>query len=295
MNALLRAWGVEFFMQSMFWILTKKETALGAVVPTRMVPFCANKIQSYLIKEMGLWNIVLKARQQGLTTFMLLYRLLLNAITKRGVSCMLISQTTEYAQEHFEMIRRAHRYIGAVDPTLGDDVNALCVSLKANLLHTQYSNRRELVFDMLDSRVRIASAEVEEAGQGVTLSHIVASEYARWPGKPDETLSNVMGSLVPGGTLDKESTANMAVGPFYEEFLRAAENPEDSASKAFFFAWWESDEYQLDLTPEQAAELAADITAEELRMSRMFHQEMKPVAWNKAKYIPVGNITGGSA
>lgn len=285
LQALKAAWGVELFMQTMVWILTKKVEVLGKLVsPSRLIPFRFNRIQRYLEIHMALWNAVLKARQQGLTTYFLLRQLYLPAVLEPGVGCLLISQSTEYAQEHFAMVRRAHKNFGAVDP-FDQTKNELNISLRDNLLHTAYSNRRELVLDMIDSRIRIASAEVEEAGQGITLQHIVASEYARWPGKPEDTLSNVMGSLAPGGTLDKESTANMAVGPFYEEMVRAMENPKDSAAKGFFFPWWWSDEYADPLNNAQAAELEADLSYEELLIIQSMQKDLAPVAWNQPHYV----------
>jgi hypothetical protein len=210
--------------------------------------------------------------------------LLLPAITEGGLGCLLISQNKEMAQEHFAMVRRAYKLIGAEDP-FNTEANTFSESLKANLLHTEYSNRRELVFDVLDSKVLIASAEVEEAAQGITLHHIVASEYSRWPGKPDETLSNVMGALAPGGTLDKEATANMAVGPYFEDFVRAMEEPEKSPAKAFFFESYWSDEYSLPLSAKQTKELLADLRADEVHLIKKMHKELQAVAWMRTQYV----------
>lgn len=64
------------------------------------------------------------------------------------------------------------------------------------------------MFDQLDSRLIVESAGKPEAGQGVTLHHLVGSEVARWPKMPEETMSNIIGGLVDDGTRDEESTAN---------------------------------------------------------------------------------------
>ena len=274
----LRAYGAVAFMQAMFWILTKKsEDFAGRVTPTRTVPFIVNRVQRDLDSKLESWNYLLKSRQVGGTTYFILRRLLLPVITDGGIGALLISQSSDFATEHFAIVKRAYELIGCEDPRA--PVNKFNASIRANLLHAKYSNRREIVFDQLDSKIRIASAEVEESGQGVTLHHVLASEYSRWPGKPAETLSNIMGALVPGGTRDIECTANGAVGAFFEEFKQAMLEPHMSAGKAHFYPWPWSDEYTQDITPDQAKELNDDLTSDELQLIKRMHIELADVAY----------------
>jgi hypothetical protein len=122
---------------------------------------------------------------------------------------MLVAQNDKYVALMFQMLHRASILYGAKDP-MNPESNELCYSLRANLLHTKYSNRHEIHYDWLDSRLIIESGENEEAGQSVTLHHLVASEYSRWPGDPEQTMSNLLGALVkPEGTADEECTARM--------------------------------------------------------------------------------------
>lgn len=265
---ILKTWGVPRFMSAMFWILPKA---------SKMIPFQLNRIQMSVEENLAQNNLFGKPRQSGFTTYLSIRRLLLPAITEPGVGCLLVSQNGEYVQEHFAIAQRAAKFVGAVDP-FDAELNTLNQSLKANLLHTTYSNRRELVFDYLDSKVRVASAEVEEAGQGLTLHHIVADEYARWPGKPEATLANIRGALVPGGTVDKSSTANGAGGPFFEDTMRALNTPKESDAKLHYYSWWWTDDYTLEMSHEEMLEMEADLTADELRIIKRIHTEMKPVA-----------------
>lgn len=276
---MLKAWGAAAFMASMFWVLTKTKTAVEGVEESRTVPFLLNRVQSHLETRLARNNRVLKARQAGLTTYMLLRRLLLPIVTEGGKTGMLISQNSKYATLHFGIAHRAYRLFGALDPH-DHTANELSASLRANILHTAYSNRKELVFDVLDSKIIIESAEVEEAGQGVTLHHVVASEVARWPGLPEDTTSNVKGGLVPGGTYDEESTGNGAAGYFYEQYLRSMDDEVVADARSHFYGWWWSDEYaELALTPQQAAELEADITSDELSLIAKMHSELAGVAY----------------
>lgn len=262
----------------MFWILTKIPSGVPGIELSRTVPFSFNRVQVHLYDRLARNNRVLKARQAGLTTFFLIVRLLMNIITEGGKTGLLISQNNKYAEKHFNIARRAYRLIGALDPGAPEN-NVLCYSLKENLLHTSYSSRRELVFDMLDSRIMIESAEVEEAGQGVTLHHVVASEVARWPGDPEATTSNIKGGLVPGGTYDEESTANGAAGYFYEQCLRSMDDEILADARFHFYEWYWSSEYDLPLTDKEQAVLKADLSSDELNLIARMHKEMSAIAW----------------
>ena len=115
--------------------------------------------------------------------------------------------------------------------------------------------------------------------RSVTLHHILADEYSRWPHKPEETLSNVQGALVKDGTLDKNCTANGAVGPFYVDCMRAMNSPDESDAVMHFFPWWWEDEYVMELDEKQKDTLEADLTEEELFVIKKIHLELDGVAW----------------
>jgi hypothetical protein len=133
------------------WILRKNpEEGETYILPSdselwnrRLVPFVHNRIQRDLDENIivagSKRNIMLKPRQAGYTTWSIIMRLLRPAILEPGSGCMLISQNSEYAAAHFDILKRAWRYFFVADPP----------------------NRRELIFDQLDSRVRCASADVE--------------------------------------------------------------------------------------------------------------------------------------
>lgn len=294
LQALLKAWGTDIFLQSMMWILVKNEHKIpGAPEVSRIIPFSLNPMQVNIESNLALWNIILKMRQGGATTYMALRRLLLPAVTQGGIGGLLISQSSKYAQEHFQIIRRAYNLFGAVNPAGSDDENVISIQLKQHLLHTQYASKHELFFDILDSRIRVESAEVEEAGQGITLHHILASEYARWPGVPEDTLSNVMGSLAPGGTLDIESTANGAGGAFFDACMRAIQSPDKSPAKIHYFSWWWEPGYRVELTRQEKRVVQAsldnvsddneseDERQHELLLIKKFHLDLEQIAWRR--------------
>jgi hypothetical protein len=277
MQAMLRSWGAEAFMAALFWILSKKpESFVGAKEGTVLVPFRLNRCQKDYETNLDRNNLGLKGRQEGATTYFSLKRILLPAITDQGIGCCLISQSGEYAEKHFQIVRRAYNMI-AMDNPFDPSVNLLNKALKNNLLHTAYSNRRELVFDQLQSQISVYSAEVEESAQGATVHHILADEFSRWPGKPEDTLANVRGALTPDGTTDKICTANGAAGTFWEECLRAMNDPANSDAKFFFHPHWWVDDYQLDMTEDEKDELEKDLTSDELKLISQIHKDLSCV------------------
>lgn len=281
LQAMLKAWGVPVFVSAMIWILQKQDDSkVQLEQPTRLVPFMLNPIQKDLYEHLAQNNLLLKSRQMGGTTFFALVRGLLNVITNEGTNAILVSQKSEMAETHFLMVQRAYRMFGVRDPH-DDAANDVNISFRQNLLHTKFVNRRELYFDQLESRMSVESAEVEEGAQGITLHHIIGSEYARWPKDPAATLANIRGALVPGGTLDLECTANGAVGSFFDKYMLAMNSPELSDAKAHFYAWWESSEYTIRLDTKQQEELAADLQEDERRLIDTFHIDLQQVAWRR--------------
>jgi hypothetical protein len=178
------------------------------------------------------------------------------------------------------MIQRARNFFAVADPT-DSSKNEWHFELLENLLHTRVSNRKELIFDYIDSSCMIGSAEVEESGQGSTLHHIACSEVARWPGIPEETLANVKEALVLDGTLDLESTADGAGGYFHEECIRAENN--ESEFTFHFHPWWWEPGYAIDLTEKQQKELAADLTREEELLKEKFNLTLQQIEFRRTK------------
>ena len=283
LQGLWRTWGPEAFLRYFIWILTKKQTAASARKKrfSRLVPFSYNPIQRDIESRLGRRNIYLKPRQVGLTTWVLLRRLFVPCILNPGTNSFLISQSNGKATEHFRIIQRAKKFFGVADPSSQE--NQWNKDLLENLLHARYSNRKEIIFDQIDSSCTIGSAEVEEAGQGSTLHQVACSEIARWPGNPEETLGNLKEALTLDGTLDLESTANDAGGYFYEECQRA-----ESGMSEFVFhfhPWWWEPQYRVELTEKQQEELAGDLNAEEELLRKKFHLELQQIAFRRNKMI----------
>lgn len=182
------------------------------------VPLVPNHAQRCFEERMGRRNIVLKARQMGLTTW-IAARFFLRTITAPGVLTVQVAQTREAAESIFRMVQR---FYDCLPPKLQKE------------LKRHRNNVGQMSFAALDSEFRILSAADRNAGRGLTIQNLHCSELSRWPGDAAATLAGMRAALVPSGELVLESTPNGAFGCFYDEWQQAPERD----TVQHFFPWW---------------------------------------------------------
>jgi hypothetical protein len=127
----------------------------------------ANTAQRSFEERQGQRNIVLKARQMGLTTWAAA-RFFLRTITRPGTLTLEVAHTQEAAEEIFRIVHRFLDYLPA--------------GLREGPLRTSRDNTRQIVFPEIDSQYRVVSAGDRNAGRGMTIQNLHCSELARWPG-----------------------------------------------------------------------------------------------------------------
>jgi hypothetical protein len=198
----------------------------------------ANAVQRAFETRRGEKNIVLKARQMGLTTWAA-GRFFLKTITRPGTLTLEVAHTQEAAEDIFRIV---HRF-----------VDSLPKVLREGPLRTSRDNVRQIVFPQIDSTYRVVSAGDRNAGRGLTVQNLHCSELARWPGDPAETLAGLRAAMTPGAELILESTPDGVGGCFHEEWLKAPE----MEMVRHFFPWWMEKRYR------SAAVDAASVTDEE--------------------------------
>ena len=179
----------------------------------------ANPAQLLFEKRRGQRNIVLKARQMGLTTW-IAGRFFLKTITARGVLTVQVAHTQPAAEAIFRMVQRFY--------------DALPEDLRKGPLKRSRANIRQMIFPELDSEFRVLSAADSNCGRGLTVQNMHLSELSRWPGDSAATLAGLRAALTPTGELVMESTPNGAAGAFYEEWQQAPAK----GTVRHFFPWW---------------------------------------------------------
>ena len=100
-------------------------------------PLCANTVQQAFEIQHGARNIVLKARQVGLTTWAAA-RFFLKTITQPGTLTLQVAHTQESAEEIFRIV---HRFL-----------DYLPDHLRKGCLRTSRANVRQIVFPEFDSQ-----------------------------------------------------------------------------------------------------------------------------------------------
>lgn len=192
----------------------------------RVIPLALNAAQKSFEERCGQRNVVLKARQMGISTWAAA-RFFLATITRPGTLTVQVAHTQESAEEIFRMV---HRF-----------VEHLPADLKRGALRRSRSNKRQLVFPALDSEYRVETAGDANAGRGLTIQNLHCSEVARWGAVGAEVLASLRAAVPPGGEILLESTANGMGGCFYEEWVGA----EEKGYVRHFFPWWMDAAYRV--------------------------------------------------
>jgi hypothetical protein len=204
-------------------------------------PLHLNRAQQEYSRKCSKQNIVLKARQVGITTY-IAARFFMQTITRPGMLTVQVAHSLESAESIFSIVRRYWE--------------KLPERLRTSALIHSRANTRQLVFPLLDSEYRVEMADAN-AGRGMTIHNLHCSEVSRWPRGAAETLASLRAAVAPGGEIVLESTPNGAAGTFYDEWQKANE----TGYTQHFFPWWYEESYRepsckgetLPLTPEESS------------------------------------------
>jgi len=229
-------------------------------------PLRANAAQRAFERRRGQKNIVLKARQMGMTTWVAA-RFFLKTMTQPGTLTLEVAHTQEAAEEIFRIV---HRF-----------VDWLPEELRNGPLKTSRANARQLVFPEMDAQYRVVTAGDRNAGRGLTVQNLHCSELARWPGDPAETLAGLRAALAPEGELVLESTPEGVGGCFYEEWQKA----DETGTVRHFLPWWMEKRYRGEavaresLSEEEEALMARErLSLEQIGFRRRMRTEFRGLA-----------------
>ncbi len=225
-----------FLAETLLWVRDRRG---------KQVQLKPNRAQLEYERKRGQSNIVLKARQMGISTWVA-GRFFLKTITQPGTLTVQVAHTQAAAEGIFRCV---HRFL-----------RRLPSALRTGALRTGRASARQIVFPALDSEYRVETAGDPNAGRGATIQNLHCSEVSRWPGDAQETLAGLRAALPATGELVLESTPNGADGCFFEEWQKAATAAGGEGMVGHFFPWWWEPEYK-------AREVAeADWTDEERKL-----------------------------
>ena len=219
-------------------------------------PLIANPAQQRFERRSKHHNIVLKARQMGLTTWAAA-RFLLSTITHPGTLTLQVAHTQESAEDIFRIV---HRFVEWLPSTL-----------RTGVLRTSHTNVRQIIFPEIDAQYRVVSAGERNAGRGLTVQNLHCSELARWPSDPAETLAGLRAAMTKDAESILESTPDGVGGCFYEEWQKA----DETGMIKHFFPWW--------LEPSYRASAAdpATLSEDEQRLGKLYHLDLEQIAYRR--------------
>jgi hypothetical protein len=222
------------------------------------VPFVPNRAQLTLIDNLTGWDIVLKARQLGMSTAIqawLFYQHM------RGNAR---TNTLCHDDELTSVLRRmVDRYYDNLPDTVRPP--------------RKYANAKLTTYDALDSEGSIATVGGQagkKKGRGGSVTHIHGSEVAFWP-----DAESVMAAAMQAGNpaIVLESTPNGMTGWFYERCMEALAG--DSIWTLHFFPWWDDDEYRIPLGQGETF----DYTEDEAALVDAHGLDAEQIAWRRLK------------
>jgi hypothetical protein len=212
-------------------------------------------------------NIVLKARQLGITTYVAA-RFFVQTITRPGTLTVQVAHSQESAESIFRIVQRFWENLPGY--------------LRNGALVKSRSNVRQIVFPFLDSEYRVETAD-DGAGRGMTIHNLHCSEVSRWPRGLD-ALASLRAAVVPGGEVVLESTPNGASGAFYAEWQAASE----TGYTQHFFPWWYEDCYREPAIPSEVAAL----TFEEKELVEEHGLVGEQIAWRRKQWKTFRALAG---
>ena len=191
------------------------------------VKFLMNDAQDWMYDNKHFWNLVLKSRQLGMTTFIDLY-ILDSALFTENIECAIIAHTKDDAQK---ILRRKIKY---PYHNLPDPIK--------NRVRLEKDSESEVIF----SNGSVISTGTSARSGTLQILHIseFAKVCAKYPEKAREIVTGSIETLAPGQELYIESTAEGREGYFYSYCKTARDrsklhyplNPQEF--KLHFFPWY---------------------------------------------------------
>lgn len=207
----------------------------------------------------GMWycNLILKARQLGISTFICLLfldRCLFNSNLAAGILC----HTLEDSEHMFKRIKFAY-------DSLPDEIKAIRTATIDSARELRFSNG--------------SSLRVGTSMRGSTFQYLHISEFgklcAKFPEKAREVITGSLNTLTAGQYCFIESTAEGRDGHFYDMCCRARAVKESETKltpldfKFHFFPWWRCPEYRLEASipiPQDTAKYFHELEAKGINL-----------------------------
>jgi hypothetical protein len=230
--------------------------------------FTFNSAQEYLDakleeqkKKIGkIRALIVKGRQQGCSTYVSA-RFYHKTTRKSGISTFILSHEAETTKKLFKMVERYNDNCPApLRPA------------------AKVANKREYVFDQINSDYAVGTAGNKDVGRGGTIQLFHGSEVAFWE-NTNEIQTVILQSIPDADNTEiiLESTANGMGNMFYDMCMDAVNGIGDYI--VVFIPWFWQAEYQRETPPDGKYEL----TPEEVELQLLYDLSIQQIYWRRAK------------
>ena len=231
----------------------------------QLVRYVPNRVQLEFRKNRTSRDLVLKARQHGMSTEIQAHHFV-QSITRR-----VRSATLAHDDVGTQFLRRmADRFWvnipEGIRPPRGLD----------NATTTSYTDT--------GSEVLIATAGGKNKGRAGTYTLAHGSEVAFWSDAP-AIMAGLLQGVPQDGHIVLESTPNGAQGYFYERCMEALDGSSDWT--LHFFEWWWSNDYRTPLEEGETLEPYAD---DELALIAKHNLQPEQIKWRRKKQRELGRL-----
>ena len=216
------------------------------------VPFILNPAQLKFLENMTGRDEILKARQEGFSSF-IIAMFTYDFLFKRNSISMSLSYETGAAEK---LLDKAKLYI----KNLG--------------IPLRYNSRNEMYNEAMGSTFYIGTAAAVTTGRGQTINNLHASEVAFYR-DADKLMTGLLQSVPKDGRVILESTANGMGDYFHKNWVKGVNG--DGAFAPHFFSWKEDLDYQLPV--DKTFKLNSEQTAEMIEYGLTKEQ----IAWKAEK------------
>lgn len=236
----------RYLLEEICWVLDER------VKPPMKQRFVPNDVQREFMSDMWFWNVILKARQQGMSALIALLvfvHVLMNENFRAGI----IDRTDEEAKKKLARIRFAYDNL---------HLTPLGAVLKAAMPLIAPTNDHTMSF------ANGAQIYAATSLRGGVVNMLWISELGmialKDPAKAAEIMGGSLEAVHPGNIAVIESTHEGGrYGENYRMIRLAQKSPPhpymtNMQWKFHFFAWWQNRRYSADLYPGQALALTPD-------------------------------------
>lgn len=197
------------------------------------VKFTLNAVQNDVLDNLHNRNLILKARQLGMSTFAVIF-LLDETLFNENLSSGIVSYSLEHAQHIFKKI------IGHALDTLPPEIKDLAGVIQRSAREINFNNG--------------SSLRVDTTLRGGSYPLVLISEFgktcARNPQKAEEVITGTLQAVPPTGRVIIESTGEGNEGFFAEMVMDAHRRKDESLTsldyRLFFYPWMDEPSYQLE-------------------------------------------------